>query len=292
MTWLKKLKSRLGFRDPLEDSRTREIFPPACPLRPTRNPVDAGGLLTYLESQGNGSAARDRLNHILGMDTVIFELGCGNAEIAWQIALKNPAIGVIASDIYRSPCLTGSAAGYARASRAWTNGLLKAQVFAPDNLVILRAGACLLSQLPPASIDTILLVNPEPAVGRAFLKLLAETPAWRAVRPGSRQLIIKPFSKKMGVTACGGYEFETETDWSRGIGFLQESPFDFHDAPRTQWKVDLGVFSDYSKNSTQAGVSVCGNIVGQRPANRQNMFQAVRGQASSQARQYLTKPTP
>ena len=156
--------------------------------------------------------------------------------------------------------MAGAVSGYARASRSWTNGLLKAQVFTPDNLVILRSGACLLSQLPPASIDTLLLVNPEPAVGRAFLKLLAETPAWQSVRPGSRQLVIKPFSKKMGVTTCGGYEFETETDWSRGTGFLQESPFEFKAAPRIQWKVDLGAFSDYSKNSTQAGVSVCGNI--------------------------------
>ena len=64
----------------------------------------------------------------------------------------------------------------------------------------------------------------------------------------------------MGVSTCGGYEFSTDADWSRGIGFMLDSPFEFSDLPRIQWDVDLGVFSDYSKNSTQAGVLVCGNI--------------------------------
>ncbi len=267
MTWIRKLKNRFGFIFPKpralsqENAPAPESFPAACRLRPATAPAPAGGdLTTYLESQGNRPATITRLNRILQMKTVILELGCGNAEIAWQIASKNPAIGVIATDIYRSPCLTGSVSGYAKASRSWTNGLLKAQVFAPENLVILRVGACLLEFLPAKSIDSLLLVNPEPAVGRAFLKILAETPNSRAVRPGNRQLVIKPFSKKMGITTCGGYEFDTEADWSRGIGFILESPFVFRDAPGTQWHVDLGAFSDYSKNSTQAGVSVCGNI--------------------------------
>jgi len=266
MTWIAALKSRLGFRNHRKDTSFQkgtpvpETFPPTCPLRPAREPIHTEDQLAYLARQGNRPEILTRLNHILKMDTTILELGCGNAEIAWQIASQNPAIGVIATDIYHSPCLTGSVSGYAKASRAWTNGLLKAQILAPANLVILRAGACLLSLLPPESLSTILMVNPEPAVGRAFLKLLAETNAYRAVRTGSKQLVIKPFSKKMGVTTCGGYEFNTEADWSRGIGFMLDSPFVFSDAPRTQWKVDLGVFSDYSKNSTQAGVSVCADI--------------------------------
>ncbi len=267
MTWIRKLKSRFGFIFPKTKAPSQanapapESFPAACPLRPATEPVHAGGdQTTYLADQGNRPATIARLNRILQMKTVILELGCGNAEIAWQIASKNPAIGVIATDIYRSPCLTGSVSGYAKASRSWTNGLLKAQVLAPKNLVVLRAGACLLRFLPAESINTLLLVNPEPAVGRAFLTLLAETPTPRAVRPGLRQLVIKPFSKKMGIATCGGYEFNTEADWSRGIGFMLESPYVFRSAPSTQWYVDLGAFSDYSKNSTQAGVSVCDNI--------------------------------
>ena len=266
MTWMTALKSRFGFIGHKKGISSQkgapvpEIFPPSCPLRPAREPIHTEDQAAYLARQGNRPEMLARLNHILNMDATILELGCGNAEIAWQIASQNPDVGVIATDIYHSPCLTGSVSGYAKASRAWTNGLLKAQILAPDNLVILRAGACLLSLLPPESISTILMVNPEPAVGRAFLKLLAETTAYRAVRAGSSQLVIKPFSKKMGVVTCGGYEFNTEADWSRGIGFMLDSPFVFSDAPRTQWNVDLGVFSDYSKNSTQAGVSVCGNI--------------------------------
>jgi hypothetical protein len=267
---------------------TPPTFPPTCPLRPATENAHAGSLSAYLESQGNRPATIERFQRVLKRKSVILELGCGNAEIAWQIAQKNPEIGVIATDIYRSPCLTGSVAGYARSSRAWTNGLLKAQILAPDNLVILRAGACLLSMLPPASIDTVLLVNPEPAVGRAFLNLLAETPeTGYALRPGSRQLVIKPFSKKMGVTTCGGFEFEAEADWSRGIGFLVESPFDFRDAPRIQWQVDLGAFSDYSKNSTQAGVSVCGNINAPHIFDDRVYEGIASGQESSQARQYF-----
>ncbi len=267
MAWIRKLKNRFGLIFPKTKAPSPKAapapasFPAACPLRPhTESTHGDGDQTTYLANQGNQPTTIARLNRILKMKTVILELGCGNAEIAWQIASKNPAIGVIATDIYRSPCLTGSVSGYAKASRAWTNGLLKAQVLAPKNLVILRAGACLLRFLPPESINTLLLVNPEPAVGRAFLTMLAEAPALQAVRPGPRQLVIKPFSKKMGVATCGGYEFNTEADWSRGIGFMLESPFVFREAPGTQWHVDLGGFSDYSKNSTQAGVSVCDNI--------------------------------
>lgn len=267
MTWVTALKNRIGHSERRKEiffqksAQAGETFPPTCPLRPAPEPIDTEGQAAYLMRQGNRPATIVRLNRILEMGTVIFELGCGTAEIAWQIASRNPSIGVIATDIYQSPCLTGSVSGYAKASRAWANGLLKAQMFAPTNLVILRAGACLLSLLPPESISTVLLVNPEPAVGRAFLRLLAETPiACRAMRPGSHQLVIKPFSKKMGIATCGGYEFNNEADWSRGIGFMRDSPFVFTDAPRIQWDVDLGVFSDYSKNSTQAGVSVCGNI--------------------------------
>jgi hypothetical protein len=266
MSWTARLKSRFGFiyrhKAALSPKRipAQVTFPRDCPLRPAVEPAHPASLVAYLESQGNRPERIERLARILQMDTLVLELGCGNAEIAWQIASKNPSVGVVATDIYRSPCLSGAVLGYAKASRAWTNGLLKAQILAPDNLVILRAGACLLSLLPPQSITTLLLVNPEPAVGRAFLNLLAESQAHRAVRPGPKQLVIKPFSKKMGVTTCGGFEFNTEADWSRGIGFLRESPFDFQDAPRTHWQVDLGAFSDYSKNSTQTGVSVCGDI--------------------------------
>ncbi len=266
MVWITKLKKRLGLTGPVAEPAPLKTkpevvsFPPTCPLRPEMEPAEARNPAGYLKSQGNRPEIIERFNRILKMDTIILELGCGNAEIAWQIASQNANVGVVATDIYRSPCLAGSVSGYAKASRAWTNGLLKAQILAPVNLAILRAGACLLRFLPAESLDSLLMVNPEPAVGRAFLELLAETPVNRAVRPGSKQLVIKPFSKKMGIATCGGYEFETGADWSRGIGFIAKSPFEFKEDSTTQWKVNLGTFSDYSKNSTQTGVLVCGNI--------------------------------
>ncbi len=266
MAWITKLKNRFGFSKSEDGHTCRKTGPipaallTACRLRPVVRPSGTGVLASYLKDQGNRSGTIAALDSILKMKTVILEIGCGNAEISWQIAMKNPEIGIIATDIYRSPCLTGSVSGYAKASRSWTNSLLKAQVLAPDNLAVVRADADIIRFLPAESIDTILLINPEPAVGHAFLKFLADNPVFGAVRPGRRQLVIKPFSKKMGVATCGGYEFETEADWSRGTGFMAESPFNFKEDAQTQWAVDLGAYSDYSKNSTQTGVSVCGNI--------------------------------
>jgi len=265
-SWIAKLKKLFGCSEPvagasaLKAQSNRTTFPPTCYLRPAPHPSNTGNLASYLENQGNRPDSIARFNTILKMSTVILELGCGNSEISWQIAMKNPDIGIVATDLYRSPCLTDSDSGYARANRSWVNGLLKAQVLAPDNLAVLRADADIIRFLPVKSIDTVLLINPEPAMGRAFLKFLEEDLVASAIRPGSRQLVIKPFSKKMGVTTCGGYEFDTEADWSRGIGFMMESPFNFKESAETQWEVDLGAFSDYSKNSTQTGVSICGNI--------------------------------
>ncbi len=266
MPWIPKLKNLFGYTQvagippSLKIKSAPAAFLLACRLRPAIQPCGAWTPAAYLENQGNRPETIARFKAILKMNTIILELGCGNAEISWQIAMKNPDIGVIATDLYRSPCLAGSVSGYTRASRSWTNSLFKAQVLTPDNLVVMRADADILRFLPAQSIDTILLVNPEPAVGRAFLKFLAGNSISNAVRPGGKQLVIKPFSKKMGIATCGGYEFETEADWSRGIGFMLESPFTFTVDVGTQWAVDLGAFSDYSRNSTQNGVSVCGNI--------------------------------
>ena len=205
MSWITKLKNRFGITESktgapaLKTDPAQAAFVSSCHLRPALQPSDAGDLVSYLEKQGNCPETIARFNTILKMSTVILELGCGNTEISWQIAMKNPDIGIIATDIYRSPCLTGSVSGYARASRSWTNGLLKAQVLAPDNLAVLRADADIIRFLPTESIDTILLINPEPAMGRAFLKFLTGNSVSGAVRPGSRQLVIKPFSKKMGI---------------------------------------------------------------------------------------------
>ena len=89
MTWIRKLKNRIGFIFPKTKTLSQanapapESFPAACPLRPATEPVHAAGdQTTYLAGQGNQPATIASLNRILQMKTIILELGCGNAEIA------------------------------------------------------------------------------------------------------------------------------------------------------------------------------------------------------------------
>jgi hypothetical protein len=103
------------------------------------------------------------------------------------------------------------------------------------------------------------LVNPEPLVGRALLDLLADPAVYAKIKPGHSQIVIVPFSREMGVVACGGYEFDHVEDWSKGLGFIKSSAFEFRRADKVQWGVDLRGSSPYSKNSTQAGVYLYGS---------------------------------
>ena len=54
----------------------------------------------YLVERENCDQDIDKLNSILTMPQVLMEVGCGNAEAARQIALRNPNIGVVATDLY------------------------------------------------------------------------------------------------------------------------------------------------------------------------------------------------
>ncbi|MFZ7128046.1 MAG: hypothetical protein ACOWWM_17950 [Desulfobacterales bacterium] len=233
-------------------------------IEPPSPPVDAFGVKAlpgwylYLQNQGNPSDDIQRMAKILALNEVILEIGCGSGEVAWQIAARNPAMGVIAVDSYDGAFGSADGSHYGRVARNWRGRLLAVQHAGLDNLVILRAGLELLECLPHRSIDSILMINPEPSVGKRLIGCMAATGTNGVLKPGDRQMVILPYCREMGVCACGGYEFEHTEDWSRGLGYLMASPFIFRKESAVQWGVDLCRGSAYSRNSTQHDVYICG----------------------------------
>jgi len=230
---------------------------------PSTLPVCAFGRLysleMYLIEQGNPVEEIQKLHDIMKMDRVVLEIGCGRGEIAWEIASKNPDMGVLATDKYDWTIPLKECSHYQKIGQAWKDRLLEAQVKPLDNLVILRSEDDVMDYLPDRSIDSVLLVNPEPNVGRAFIKWMSRPYILKKIKPGPRRMVIKPFSREMGVMACGGYEFEHGEDWSRGLGFLMDGPLMFKKSDPVQWSVNLSAASPYSRNSTQTGVYIFGN---------------------------------
>ena len=222
-------------------------------------PVHPDSLTPYLMLQENLPGEIAKLYTILQMDPVILEIGCGSGDVAREIAKKNPRIGVIATDQYDWTIPVQQGSYYQKTAWGWKERRLASQQNALDNLVLLRADIGMLRHLPEGCIDTILLVNPEPKVGRALLESLADPPTYRKIKPGEKQIIILPFSREMGVTCCGGNEFDHGEDWSRGLGFMMASGFTFRKAEPSQWQVDLVKRSLYSCNSTQKDVYVFGD---------------------------------
>jgi hypothetical protein len=220
----------------------------------------------YLLQKGNASEDIARFHRVLSMGHVILELGCGGGEVAWQIASRNPQAGVIATDKFDLTGPSDEGSFYRKVARAWESGQLLIQQTILDNLVVLRAEADLLQYLPKRSIDTVLLINPEPAVGEAFVGSVQRQKWLDAVKPGDRRIVIKPFSREMNVMSCGGYEFDHSEDWSRGLGFILGSALHFKKAHPVQWSVDLSNASPYCKNSTQNSVYVCGEPAADTPA--------------------------
>lgn len=212
----------------------------------------------YLSKHGNPDRLIRKAARLLAMPTVLLEIGCGDGEAALAVARRNPKIGVLATDRYDCGDTCDLGSGYRQTALRWQAGTLRAQRSCPVNLVLLRAEADLLACLPDGSLDTILMVNPEPSVGCSVLDLLHTRNLIAKVRPGSNRLVVLPYSRELGVTACGGYEFEHDPDWSRGLGFLKASAFDFHRSTPVHWGVDLRRLSAYSGNSTQQDVYAFG----------------------------------
>lgn len=216
-------------------------------------------LTTYLNEQQNLPEDIDNLHRILAMQHVILEIGCGACETALEIARKNPDWGVIATDKYAWDVSAAESSHYQKLAQEWKSIRLKVQQTVPANMIILRAEAEILNFIPDQRIDSVLMVNPEPLVGQAFLDLLSEHLFYAKIKHGNRQIVIVPFSREMGVATCGGYEFEHAEDWSMGLGFIMASRFKFKKVDRVQWDVDLRGSSTYSKNSTQTNVYLYGN---------------------------------
>ena len=215
-------------------------------------------LTDYLVVQQNLSGDIAKLHRILAMPRVILEIGCGAGEVAHEIARENTGWGVIATDKYAWEVSSVGGSHYQKTAQAWKDERLKVQQTVPENLVILRAEAQILDYIPDHSIDTVLLVNPEPLAGQAFFTLLSRGGLYARIKPGVRQMVVAPFSREMGVAACGGYEFEHARDWPMGLGFLMASGFKFDKTDRVQWGVDLRGHSPYNKNSTQTNVYLYG----------------------------------
>ena len=215
-------------------------------------------LAAYLRDHGNRPDDICKANRLLQMPRVLLEIGCGAGEAARLIALKNPDMAVIASDIFDGATASCEGSYYGRIARQWRDGRLPAQQESPANLVILRAEAEVLRYLPLAAIDTILLVNPEPRVGRAFLELLLKDDLYRRIKEGPARIVILPYSRELGVMACGGCDFEHDPDWSRGLGYIMGSGMPFRRDLPVQWGVDLRRVSSYSGNSTQSEIYICG----------------------------------
>ena len=231
------------------------LAPPVLP----ETPPDFHRLLEiYLTDQGNSGEDIEKLRQIFMMGFIILDIGCGRGEIAWEIASKNPNIGVVATDKYDWAIPLKECSHYQKVGQDWKNRLLQVQTQPLKNLVLLKAEAEIISLLPDFFIDTVLLVNPEPVVGKAFVKFISNPVMLKKIKPGTRQIVIKPFCKEMGIMACGGYEFERSNDWSKGLGFLMESPLLFKPNDSIQWFVNLSIASPYSKNSTQTGVFIYG----------------------------------
>lgn len=224
--------------------------------------LDLSGRLNYLLARENSIYDINKLNNLLRMPHVLLEIGCGNAEAARQIALKNPGIGVIATDLYDGSRPQSAGSGYGKIARQWIGQHLPAQLDRPANLVILRAEADLLCCLPAQSIDTVFLINPEPSVGKSVLALLQREALFMRMKRGPLQIVILPFSRELGLVACGGFSFDHDPDWSRGLGFIMGSGLGFKPGASIQWGVDLSQISAYTGNSTQRGIYVFGEPPG------------------------------
>ena len=122
----------------------------------------------------------------------------------------------------------------------------------------MRARISILDLMPYGCVDSVLVVNAEPNVGKAIVAELYKNNLYLRIKPGDRQIVILPHCREIGINACGGYEFDHSEDWSLGLGYLLGSAFQFKKAGPVQWGVDLCRTSPYSGNSTQKNVYVHG----------------------------------
>lgn len=58
---------------------------------------------------------------------------------------------------------------------------------------------------------------------------------------------------------CGGFSFEHDSDWSRGLGYILGSGLSFRRGLPVQWGLDLLRVSAYTGNSTQRDIFIYGD---------------------------------
>jgi hypothetical protein len=245
-------------RQPPGSETTCHPNTPQTPDRHTGKAYARDHLALYLAGNENRPGDIDKLQRLLTLRHILLEIGCGDCEVARKIALENPDWGVIATDKYDCDISSVECSYYQKQALDWKAERLAVQRTVPDNMIILRAEAELLRFLPDHSVDSLLMVNPEPSVGKACLTLLAIPSVYAKLKPGGRQIVVVPFSRELGVSTCGGYEFDHSEDWSMGLGFIMSSAFKFRKSDHTHWGIDLRRSSSYSQNSTQTNVYVFG----------------------------------
>ncbi|HHP7233661.1 MAG TPA: hypothetical protein ACFCUC_03445 [Desulfobacterales bacterium] len=212
----------------------------------------------YLHTRGNPDSEIERVVQLLDKPQLVVEIGCGAGEVACAIARHNPDTAVLATDAF--DVSAGPSSHYGLVAREWESGRLNAQQPSLPNLALLRAEGDLIDRLPDGCIDSVLLIHPEPRVAAEFFNRIQRRNLKTRFKSNRKSLIIKPFSREIGVMACGGLEFDHPRDWSRGLGFLIESPFVFRSCQPVHWGVDLSRCSPYSRHSTQPNVFVCRNL--------------------------------
>lgn len=207
-------------------------------------------LKQYLLLQENISTDFEKIEYVLSLPRIILEIGCGTADVAGQIALKNPDVGIIASDKFDWDIDSGDHSYYRKVALDWKERKLPVQKSLPENLVLLRADAEIIRFFPDRSIDTVLLMNPEPMVAKSFLLSVSCTSLFKKLKPGDPQILVIPFSRQMGLMASGSLEFDHDGSCPKGISYLTTGPFAFRKGQKEHWGLDLSRISSYSKNST------------------------------------------
>ena len=130
----------------------------------------------YLEERGNSEEAIDRFLRMLRDNKKLFlEVGCGNAEVARELAERNKDTNVLAIDLY-----DGSTGLYKGTAEAFNRKRLKAQNTRKyKNLAVIRADAGILEHLPEEMrFNHVLFNNPVnqviPEVAKYAKRLNAE----------------------------------------------------------------------------------------------------------------------
>ena len=184
------------------------------------------GLQNYLEGLNQGHHNEivkllEALSNLERFTDVIWEIGCGNAALAWDIASKNPTNLVIAIDIYEPH------SAYTSIVDQWERGQLKAQLQPLPNLVVIRAKSDILQYMPDGSINDILLVNYHFPFFEELLNNLINSPMLKAKIRQDGRVVIKPHSEDWR-TYPYKWELELGIEFSPlgtkiyGVDFLEE----------------------------------------------------------------------